>query len=172
MHLPDLRTVIPDDGFGIADGPDGPELRYTHLVHNAGAGPLRIQPAYSAAAGTYLGEQELTTHDSSGDWSVVSTRRVADDFRYHAEHGHFHFPLASFGLYAGRRRRRARGGGDDVAQGRVLHLRLLHLRRTGAPRRRRARPLGQLLGPDLAARDARSAAPTSTTTATPGRRSR
>jgi hypothetical protein len=110
VHLPDLRTVIPDDGFGIADGPDGPELRYTHLVYNAGAGPLRIQPAYSEAAGTYLGEQELTTHDSSGNWSVVSTRRVADDFRYHAEHGHFHFPLASFGLY-----RVAADGGPGAA---------------------------------------------------------
>ena len=98
-HLPDLRTVIPDEGFGIVAGPDGPEFRYTHLVFNAGAGPLRIQPAYSPAAGTYLGTQQVATHDASDTWSVTSSRRVADDFRYHAEHGHFHFPLASFGLY-------------------------------------------------------------------------
>ena len=110
VHLPDLRTVIPDDGFSIEAGPDGPEFRYTHLVHNAGAGPLRIQPAYSTTAGTYLGQQQLTTHDSSGDWSVVSARRVADDFRYHAEHGHFHFPLARFGLY-----RVAADGGPGAA---------------------------------------------------------
>ena len=110
VHLPDLRTVIPDDGFSIEAGPDGPEFRYTHLVHNAGAGPLRIQPAYSTTAGTYLGQQQLTTHDSSGDWSVVSARRVADDFRYHAEHGHFHFPLARFGLY-----RVATDGGPGAA---------------------------------------------------------
>ena len=31
---------------------------------------------------------------------MVSQRRVPDAFVFHAAHGHFHFPLASFGLYA------------------------------------------------------------------------
>ena len=111
VHLPDLRTVIPDDGFGITDGPGRPRAP----LH-----PPGVQRRRRAAAGSsrrtrrrparYLGEQELTTHDSSGNWSVLSTRRVADDFRYHAEHGHFHFPLASFGLY-----RVAADGGPGAA---------------------------------------------------------
>lgn len=98
-HLPDLQTIIPTDSFSIVDGPDGREFRYTHLVYNGGAGPLQIQPFYSSAAGSYLGHQQLTTHDDADHWSVVSTRPIADAFRFHAEHGHFHFPLASFGLY-------------------------------------------------------------------------
>ena len=31
---------------------------------------------------------------------MVGQVRVADPFVFHAAHGHFHFPLASFGLYS------------------------------------------------------------------------
>ncbi|GCD90582.1 Ig-like domain-containing protein [Nocardioides sp. LS1] len=99
VHLPDLTTVIPTDSFSIVDGPDGREFRYTHLVFNRGEGPLRIEPSYSEAAGTYLGHQQLMTHDAGDTWSVVDQRRIADAFTFHAEHGHFHFPLATFGLF-------------------------------------------------------------------------
>ncbi len=105
-HLPDLQTIIPTDSFSVVNGADGREFRYTHLIFNAGAGPLQIQPFYRATAGSYLGRQEVVTHDGADAWSVVRTKRVADAFVYHAEHGHFHFPLASFGLY-----RVAPGGG-------------------------------------------------------------
>lgn len=98
-HLPDLQTIIPLDAFSIVAGPDGREFRYTHRVYNAGPGPLDIAPFYSTSAGTYLGRQRVLTHDAADTWSTRRTRRVADQFRYHAEHGHFHFPLASFGLY-------------------------------------------------------------------------
>ncbi len=97
-HLPDLQTIIPTDSFSIVDGKDGREFRYTHLIFNSGQGPLQIRPFYRASAGSYLGRQEVVTHDD-GAWSVVRRRRVADAFAYHAEHGHFHFPLASFGLF-------------------------------------------------------------------------
>ena len=98
-HLPDLQTIIPTDSFSIAQGVDGPEFRYTHLVYNNGPGPLEIQPQYNPASGTYQGMQQLFTHNAAGAWSLVSQRRVPDAFIFHAEHGHFHFPLASFGLY-------------------------------------------------------------------------
>src|SRR5689334_4132227 len=95
-HLPDLRTILPTDSFSIVNGPEGREFRYTHRIYNAGEGPLDIAPFYSTSAGTYLGRQQVMTHDAGGNWSALSTRRVADEFKYHAEHGHFHFPLASF----------------------------------------------------------------------------
>ncbi|GAA1968316.1 hypothetical protein GCM10009798_30950 [Nocardioides panacihumi] len=98
-HLPDLRTILPTDSFSIVNGTEGREFRYTHRIYNAGEGPLDIAPFYSTSAGTYLGRQQVMTHDAGGNWSALSTRRVADEFKYHAEHGHFHFPLASFGLY-------------------------------------------------------------------------
>src|SRR6266540_3855380 len=111
-HYPDLQTVIPTTAFSVVNGTSGREFRYTHLVYNAGPGPLEIQPQYSQASGSYLGEQQLFTHDSSNRWSLVQQLRVADAFVFHAEHGHFHFPLASFGLY----RVAADGGmGDPVA---------------------------------------------------------
>lgn len=100
VHAPNLQTVIPQDSFSIEATPTGRELRYTHLVYNAGPGPLEVQPSYDQASGGYRGTQLLFTHNPAGAWSQVGTRRVPDVFVYHAEHGHFHFPLASFGLYA------------------------------------------------------------------------
>lgn len=98
-HLPDLTTEIPLDEFSIVGAGTDREFRYTHLVVNEGEGPLRIRPSYRPSAGAYYGHQELMTHDGSGEWSVLSRRRMADAFFFHAPHGHFHFPLASFGLY-------------------------------------------------------------------------
>ncbi|MGZ6645251.1 MAG: hypothetical protein ACXVFT_25875, partial [Solirubrobacteraceae bacterium] len=99
-HYPDLQTVIPTTSFSVVQGTDGPEFRYTHLVFNAGPGPLEIQPQYNGAAGSYQGQQQLYTHNASNQWSLVSSVRVPDAFVFHAAHGHFHFPLAAFGLDA------------------------------------------------------------------------
>src|SRR4051812_19752806 len=52
-HYPDLQTVIPTTAFSVVQGTDGREFRYTHLVYNAGPGPLEIQPQYSDASGNY-----------------------------------------------------------------------------------------------------------------------
>ena len=98
-HLPDLQTIIPTNSFSVVNTPDGREFRYTHLVYNNGPGPLEIQPSYDSAIGGYRGRQQIFTHDAAGHWSMVRDRRVPDNFVFHAEHGHFHFPLASFGLY-------------------------------------------------------------------------
>jgi hypothetical protein len=98
-HYPDLQTVIPTNSFSVVQGTDGREFRYTHLVYNAGPGPLEIQPQYSDASGSYQGRQLLFTHNASNQWSQVASIRVPDAFVFHAAHGHFHFPLAAFGLY-------------------------------------------------------------------------
>jgi hypothetical protein len=98
-HFPDLQTIIPLNSFSVVQGTNGPEFRYTHLVYNNGPGPLEIQPQYNQASGTYQGMQQLFTHNASGAWSLVSQIRVPDAFEFHAAHGHFHFPLAAFGLY-------------------------------------------------------------------------
>jgi hypothetical protein len=81
-------------------GTDGKEFRYTHLVYNAGPGPLEIQPQYSDASGNCRGRQLFFTHNASNQWSQVADSRVADAFIFHAVHGHFHFPLAAYGLYS------------------------------------------------------------------------
>ena len=99
-HLPDLQTIIPTNAFSVVNTAEGREFRYTHLVYNNGPGPLEIQPSYDDAIGGFRGRQLLLTHDAAGAWSQVRDRRVPDTFVFHAEHGHFHFPLASFGLYA------------------------------------------------------------------------
>src|SRR4051794_16852173 len=99
-HYPDLQTIIPTDQFSIFGSGDTREFRYTHDIYNAGPGPLEIQPQFSQASGNYQGTQLIYTHDANNTWSLASTRSVPDSFVYHAAHGHFHFPLAAFGLYA------------------------------------------------------------------------
>ena len=98
-HRPDLETIIPTDAFSVVGSGTTREFRYTHLIYDAGPGPLEIQPSYDQAIGGYRGRQLLFTHNAAGVWSEVREVRVPDVFVYHAEHGHFHFPLASFGLY-------------------------------------------------------------------------
>src|SRR3954469_5672907 len=99
-HYPDLQTIIPSNSLSVVQGTEGKEFRYTHLVYNQGPGPLDIMPEYNQASGSYQGQQRLWTHNSAGTWQQVSQSKVADPFVFHAVHGHFHFPLASFGLYA------------------------------------------------------------------------
>ena len=99
-HLPDIQTIIPTNSFSVVQGTDGREFRYTHLVYNNGPGPLEIQPQYNQASGSYQGQQLLFTHNAAGSWSQVRQVMVPDAFVFHAAHGHFHFPLAAFGLYA------------------------------------------------------------------------
>jgi hypothetical protein len=100
-QLPDLWNIIPAGDIKIAQTPTGLELRYTHNIANAGPGPLEIQPSYNEASGNYQGLQHIYSLDSqSGQWSISRKIRVAGAFVFHPEHGHFHFPMAAFGLYS------------------------------------------------------------------------
>ena len=100
VHYPDLSNIIPTNQMSIVVTAAGREFRYTHQIYNGGAGPLEILPAYNPSAGTYQGTQRIYTHNAAGTWSIALSRPVAGAFEFHAEHGHFHFPLAEFGLYS------------------------------------------------------------------------
>ena len=99
IHYPDLTNLIPPSQMSIVVTPTGREFHYTHQIYNGGAGPLEILPVYNPASGTYLGTQHVYTHDAAGNWSIALSRSVAGAFVFHAAHGHFHFPMAAFGLY-------------------------------------------------------------------------
>lgn len=99
LQYPDLQNVIPPADMSIVQNGSVREFRYTHDVYNAGPGPLEIQPVYSNTSGNYQGFEHIYSL-ASGNWSLAITNRVAGAFVFHAAHGHFHFPLAAFGLYA------------------------------------------------------------------------
>src|SRR5262245_47845584 len=40
VHYPDFENIIPPTQFSIVQTPTGREFRYTHQIHNKGAGPL------------------------------------------------------------------------------------------------------------------------------------
>src|SRR5262245_1535706 len=100
LHLPDLQSVSPLDQMSITNDGTGRVFRYTHDIANLGDGPLEIQPSYDPATDTAVGTQRLYTHDASGAWTVADQRPIVGRFIYHAIHGHYHYPLAEFGLFS------------------------------------------------------------------------
>jgi len=103
LLYPDLSVIIPTTGtkaMTIAGTGSSRVFRYTHDTFNGGLGPLVIQPAFNSASGNYQGTQYIYSLSSSDVWSIASENPVAGAFIFHADHGHFHFPLAAFGLYS------------------------------------------------------------------------
>jgi hypothetical protein len=100
VHYPDMQTVLRLSDFAIArPTPTTRELRYTHLTSNLGDGPLELRMQYDPVTDTSRPFQRLYTHDAAGRWSIVREVPVVGTFEYHPLHGHYHFPLAKFGLY-------------------------------------------------------------------------
>jgi len=99
FNYPDLSDIIPVGQISIAGSGTNRMFQYTHDTFNGGSGPLEIQPVYHAASGNYQGYQHIYFYQS-GTWKLVRTIPVAGAFVFDAAHGHFHFPFASYGLYA------------------------------------------------------------------------
>lgn len=99
FNYPDLSDIIPPGQISIAGTGTNRMFQYTHDTFNGGRGPLEIQPVYNAASGNYQGYQHIYFFQS-GTWTLVRTIPVAGAFVFDAAHGHFHFPFASYGLYA------------------------------------------------------------------------
>ena len=107
-RLPDLSVIIPPGRMSIVGSGSSRMFQYTHDTFNGGNGPLVIQPQYNPASGLYLGTQYLYSY-ATGTWTLSHQVPVAGAFMFHAEHGHFHFPFVTFGLYA-----QAANGGPGV----------------------------------------------------------
>jgi len=99
FNYPDLSDIIPPGQISIAGSGTNRMFQYTHDTFNGGSGPLEIQPVYNSASGNYQGYQHIYFYQS-GTWTLVRTIPVAGAFVFDAAHGHFHFPFASYGLYA------------------------------------------------------------------------
>jgi hypothetical protein len=99
FKYPDLSDILPTAAIAVAQTPTGKQFQYTHDTYNGGPGPLVIQPAYNPATGNYQGTQYIYSQSSSGTWSLTKQIPVAGTFVFHAIHGHFHFPFASYGIY-------------------------------------------------------------------------
>jgi hypothetical protein len=95
---PDLKDIIPSSAISVVQTPTGKMFQYTHDTFNGGPGPLVIQPAYNPASGTYRGTQYLYTH-TGNSWTLSKTIPIAGAFVFDAQHGHFHFPFVTYGLY-------------------------------------------------------------------------
>ena len=99
LLYPDLSDIIPTSGISIVRVNGHRMFQYTHDTLNGGPGPLVIQPAYNPASGVYQGTQYIYTL-SGNTWTINQRIPIAGAFIFHAEHGHFHFPFTTYGLYA------------------------------------------------------------------------
>jgi hypothetical protein len=99
---PDLSDIIPvaaPKPFSIVGTGGSRQLQYTHDTYDGGSGPLEILPVYNPVSGNYQGFQQIYAFQS-GTWTLVQSIPVAGAFIFDPAHGHFHFPFASYGLYA------------------------------------------------------------------------
>jgi Bacterial Ig domain/Lysyl oxidase len=98
-NYPDLSVMVPPGQISVSGTGASKIFLYTHDTFNGGSGPLQIQPVYNEASGNYQGYQDVLRLVGN-QWSVAHTTPVAAAFVFHPVHGHFHFPFASFGLFA------------------------------------------------------------------------
>ena len=99
LLFPDLQDILPTAKMSIVQTSNGRQFQYTHDTLDAGPGPLVIQPVFNAASGSYQGTQYIYSQDSSGKWTLVQQLPVAGAFIFDSDHGHFHFPFVTYGLY-------------------------------------------------------------------------
>jgi hypothetical protein len=97
-NFPDLSVMVPTGKISITGTGTSRSLQYTHDTYEGGSGPLVIQPAYNPATGNYQGTQNIYLF-SAGKWTLAQQLPIAGVFIFDSDHGHFHFPFASFGLY-------------------------------------------------------------------------
>jgi len=98
LLYPDLSDIIPSAGISIVNSGGHRMFQYTHDTLNGGPGPLVIQPEYNPASGVYHGTQYIYSVSGS-TWTIRQSIPIAGAFIFHAEHGHFHYPFATYGLY-------------------------------------------------------------------------
>lgn len=99
LNYPDLTDIIPPGEISVVGTGANRVFQYTHDTFEAGTGPLEIQPVYNPASGNYQGVQHIYSVNASGKLVVSQSIPVAGAFVFDADHGHFHFPFASYGLY-------------------------------------------------------------------------
>lgn len=90
VHYPDLQTLPPTDLRIQIDSATGKKLlRFSNWIVNRGKGALEVAPVNNSD-GTTDAYQRLYSHDSSGNWYVISTAFVGK-FVFHPQHNHWHF---------------------------------------------------------------------------------
>lgn len=98
LNYPDLSDILPASKISITGTGNGRVFQYTHDTFNGGSGPLVIQPTLNPATGNYQGMQYLYSF-SGGKWTLAQKVPIAGAFIFDSDHGHFHFPFTTYGLY-------------------------------------------------------------------------
>jgi hypothetical protein len=69
-YPPDMEIQVPPSDISIGTAPGGgPQLQFTHITWDAGAGPFEIDPTYNPNTGTATFQQALYTSPGPGVWT-------------------------------------------------------------------------------------------------------
>jgi hypothetical protein len=98
LNYPDLSDILPTSKISIVSTGSSRIFQYTHDTFDGGTGPLVIQPVFNPATGNYQGNQYIYSL-SAGKWTLARQIPVAGVFIFDSDHGHFHFPFTTYGLY-------------------------------------------------------------------------
>ena len=96
---PDLRALTPTNKMFISHPATSQLFSYTHIIYNAGPGPLELRPTYYRATDTADAVQRLYGRVRFGNLVPAQDVPIQGKFFWHAPHNHYHFPAADFGLY-------------------------------------------------------------------------
>jgi hypothetical protein len=98
LNYPDLSDILPASKISIVGTGSSRVFQYTHDTFNGGTGPLVIQPVLNPASGNYQGTQYIYSF-SGGKWTLAQQVPIAGVFVFDSDHGHYHFPFTTYGLY-------------------------------------------------------------------------
>ncbi|MGB0093914.1 MAG: hypothetical protein WBP81_15455 [Solirubrobacteraceae bacterium] len=100
IAYPDLQVQVPTDEISIGHPTPGTKsLQFSHVIWNAGAGPLEIRPSYNSATGISQGLQALYASSGGGHWTFDHTAPIVGPMIWDPP-SDYRFPLSKFWLYS------------------------------------------------------------------------
>jgi hypothetical protein len=100
VTLPDLEIAVPTGLIGIGPDPStgDPDLQFTHITWDAGAGPFELKPKFNRRTGISTFSQVIFKSRGGASWRKDFSVRLARTGIFIASEGHYRFPLTRFTL--------------------------------------------------------------------------
>ena len=102
VTLPDLEIAVPTGLIGIGPDPDtgDPDLQFTHITWDAGAGPFELKPKYNRRTQTASFSQVIFKSRGGISWRKdFSVPLGGPKGTFISGEAHYRYPLTSFTLF-------------------------------------------------------------------------
>jgi hypothetical protein len=102
VTLPDLEIAVPTGLIGIGPDPNtgDPDLQFSHITWDAGAGPFELKPKYNKHTGTATFSQVIFKSRGGTSWRKgYSVALGGPRGLFISGEAHYRYPLTSFTLF-------------------------------------------------------------------------